>query len=88
MTTLTMAAMAADCSRIAAVAANERSAGAGRIPGKQSGILVEICTCTYMYGRIGERRAWTTRLRVAAGVPAFSALLPMIRKILRIQVEA
>jgi hypothetical protein len=65
-----------------ATAANKRSAGAGRIREKTAKTLILIDLCTYMYSRMRERRAWTAKLRVAAGVPVFSALLPMIRQIL------
>jgi len=66
-------------SKCTAVAANKRSPGAGKIPGKLADILVEIYVCIYMYSRIGEQRARAVDLPPGAGVPVFSALLYMNR---------
>jgi len=86
-TTRMLAAVQQMYSRCTATAANKRSAGAGRIPGTKVRILVLIDLCMYMYSRMRERRAWTTNLRVAAGVPVVSALLPTFRQIPCIVVE-
>jgi len=74
-----LAAVAADCSICAAVAANEKSPGARGVPGKPADMQVEIYVCTYMYSRMGERRVRTVDLLPGTGVPVFSALLYMSR---------